>query len=127
MSHLQDLADMCGRGFWKVERPEPASTHFIQRSRVENYRVVSTLIQEESDVLKDERTRNAVFASVCRAVDIHLGEPGCSGERDRTIAALSVAGFDGIDQEVVKFVNHRQEGGTRTWQEWIGQGGTDGR
>lgn len=128
---LRDLADLCGRGHWKATMPKPASSYFVQRSRVENYRVVSGLIHDVSDVMGDERTRGAVWSSVCQAVDLWLEEPGIGSEQERALAALKVAGRTDAEHELVKFVNHRQEGGTRSWDKWMGLGApweaTDGR
>jgi hypothetical protein len=117
---LRDLADSCGRGHWRTTRPKPASSYFVQRSRVENYRVVSWLIRDVSDVMGDDRTRAAVWASVCQAVDLWLEEPGIGSEQERALAALKVAGRTDAEHELVKFVNHRQEGGMRSWDKWMG-------
>lgn len=119
-SLLRDLADNCGRGHWRSETPKPASSHLVQRSRVENYRIVSGLIRDGSDVMGDERTRKAVWAAVCQAVDIHLEEPGIGCERERVVSAMKVAGRADADKELVKFVIHRQGGGMRSWDRWMG-------
>lgn len=117
---LRDLADNCGRGHWRSEPPVAASSYFVQRSRVENYRVVSGLIRERSDVLGDERTRKSVWVAVCQAVDAHLGEPGSSGEADRILAALAIAGRPDAETELAKFSAHRMAGGTKSWSQWMG-------
>ena len=119
-SLLRDLAEGCGRRNWRSEAPLAASTYFVQRSRVENWRVVSGKIRDRSDVLDDERTRNAVWASVCQAVDVHLGEPGCGGVVSRTLAGLSLADRPDAEMELAKFAVHRMAGGTKSWQQWMG-------
>jgi hypothetical protein len=130
-SLLRDLADNCGRGHWRSEAPLAASTYFVQRSRVENWRVVSGMIRDRSDVLDDERTRKAVWASVCQAVDVHLGEPGYGGATDRALAALAIADREDAGTELAKFAIHRMQGGSRSWANWMGLGAlgevTDGR
>jgi hypothetical protein len=130
-SLLRDLADGCGRRHWKSEAPICASTHFVQLSRVENWRVVSGLIRDRSDVLDDERTRKAVWASVCQAVDAHLGEPGCGDTVSRALAGLSLADRPDAEMELAKFAVHRMAGGTKSWQQWMGLDApweaTDGR
>ena len=117
---LRDLADRCGRNHWRAEAPLAASTLYIQRSRVENYRVVSGLIRERSDIMHDERTRKAVWAAVCQAVDVHLAEPGTGAEVGRTLAALLIADRPDAEFELAKFTCHRMAGGTKTWAQWMG-------
>lgn len=117
---LRDLADTCGRRHWKADKPAPAGTLFVQRSRVENYRVVSGMIRDRGGM--DERTRNSVWASVCQAVDFHLGDNGNDGERQRAVAALAVAGRADAETQFIRFVNHRMNGGTESWERWMSIG-----
>lgn len=123
---LRDLADSCGRGHWRADRPKPATTHFVQRSRVENFRVVAGLIRDHSDVLGDERTKEAVWVSVCQAVDFHLEEPGTGTEKRRVVAAIEIAGRADAEQQLIRFANHRMNGGTTSWAEWMELGGQGG-
>jgi hypothetical protein len=123
---LRDLADSCGRGCWRADRPIPATTYFVQRSRVENFLVVARLIRDRSDVLDDERTRNAVWVSVCHAVDFHLQEPGTGAEKRRTLAAIEIAGRADAEHQFIRFVNHRMNGGATSWAEWMALGGQGG-
>lgn len=119
-SLLRDLADGCGRRNWRSEPPLAASTYFVQRSRVENWRVVSGLIRDRSDVLDDERTRKAVWASVCQAVDAYLGEPGYRGATDRALGALAIADRGDAGTELANFAIYRMQGGSRSWASWMG-------
>jgi hypothetical protein len=89
VTQLRDLADQCGRRHWRRDKPIPASSYFVQRSRVENWRIVAGMIRDRSDELSDQRISMAVWASVCQAVDLHLGEPAMSLEKERTLAALA--------------------------------------
>jgi hypothetical protein len=123
---LHDLAAMCGRRHWRAEKPAPASSHYVQRSRVENFRAVAGIIRADSNVLGDERTRNAVWAAVCQAVDIELEERGSETERRRAAAALKIAGRTDAEKELVKFINHRAAGGMTSWDAWMSLGGQGG-
>jgi hypothetical protein len=118
-SQLHDLAAMCGRGHWKAKTPAPASSHYVQRSRIENFRAVAGIIRADSNVLDDERTRNAVWAAVCQAVDSELEERGSETERSRAAAALKIAGRTDAATRLVEFVNHRINGGATSLERWM--------
>lgn len=117
---LRDLRDMKGRRNWKEDRPLPAATYFVQRSRVENFRVVSRMIRDVSDAMEEPRTVDAVWCSVCHAVDVFLGDPGMTFEKSRTLLALELAGRPNLERDLVAFSVHRAEGGSKTWREWLG-------
>ena len=126
IDQLHDLAALCGRGHWKAESPQPASSHYVQRSRVENFRAVAAIIRADSDVLDDDRTRNAVWVAVCQAVDAELEERGSETERSRAAAALKIAGRADAATRLVEFVNHRANGGTTSWERWMSLDGHGG-
>lgn len=126
IASIHDLAAMCGRGHWRAGKPAPASSHYVQRSRIENFRAVAGIIRADSNVLDDERTRNAVWAAVCQAVDAELEERGSETERSRAAAALKIADRADAATRLVEFVNHRMNGGATSWDRWMsldGQGG----
>jgi hypothetical protein len=120
VTQLRDLADQCGRRHWRRDKPIAASSYFVQRSRVENWRIVAGMIRDRSDELSDERISVAVWASVCQAVDMHLGEPAMSFEKERTLAALAVADRADAETELAKFACHRMQGGSKSWAQWMG-------
>ena len=119
-TQLRDLADQCGRRHWKADKPIAASSYFVQRSRVENWRIVARMIRDRSDQLSDQRISVAVWVSVCQAVDIHLGEPAMSGERERSLAAFAIADRADAETELTKFACHRMQGGSKSWAQWMG-------
>jgi hypothetical protein len=120
VTQLRDLADQCGRRHWTSDKPIPASSYFVQRSRVENWRIVARMIRQHSDKMADQRISLAVWCSVCQAVDMHLGEPAMSLEKERTLAALAVADRADAETELAKFACHRMQGGSKSWAQWMG-------
>ena len=71
---LAEIAGRCGRGFGRPgDKVPPAMTHYVQRSRIENYAVVVGMAHRylrRGEHMDDFRDR--IWQHVCAAVDLEL-------------------------------------------------------